>query len=195
MRFLSVFAATLFFATAAQAHSGGATAGGLAYGFLHPLGGLDHILAMLGVGLLGYVLGGRALWLVPASFVVMMAAGGGLALAGVSIPFVELGIALSVVVIGGALAFGSSIPVAAAMVLAGGFAVFHGHAHGSEMPLAASGLTYGLGFIVATALLHGAGLGLGFGLNRCASAAGTKLARAGGALLGLSGLGLLTGVL
>jgi urease accessory protein len=125
----------------------------------------------------------------------MMAAGGGLALAGVSIPFVELGIALSVVVIGGALAFGSSIPVAAAMVLAGGFAVFHGHAHGSEMPLAASGLTYGLGFIVATALLHGAGLGLGFGLNRCASAAGTKLARAGGALLGLSGLGLLTGVL
>lgn len=195
MRFLSVFAATLFFATAAQAHTGGAAASGLAYGFLHPLGGLDHILAMLGVGLLGYVLGGRALWLVPAAFVGMMAAGGGLALAGVAIPFVELGIALSVVVIGGALVFGTSLPVVAAMILAGGFAVFHGHAHGSEMPLAASGLSYGLGFMAATALLHGLGLTLGFGLNRLASTAGTKLARAGGALLGLSGIGLLTGVL
>jgi urease accessory protein len=195
MRFLSVFAATLFFATAAQAHTGGAGASGLTHGFLHPLGGLDHILAMLGVGLLGYVLGGRALWLVPASFVVMMAAGGGLALAGVPLPFVELGIALSVVVIGGALAFGTSLPVAAAMILAGGFAIFHGHAHGSEMPLAASGLSYGLGFMAATALLHGLGLTLGFGLNRLASTAGSKLARVGGALLGLSGFGLLTGVL
>lgn len=200
MRFLSIFATTLLFATAAEAHTGVGGAAGLASGFLHPLGGLDHMLAMVGVGLLGSFLGGRALWLVPASFLAMMAVGGVLGFAGFGLaPFseagVELGIALSVVVIGGALAFGAAIPLALAAALVGGFAVFHGFAHGAEMPAAASGLSYGLGFLAATALLHGAGLTLGFGLDKLAGAASRRLARAGGALVGLSGLAILTGIL
>ena len=195
MRFLTVFAATLLFATAAEAHTGAGAASGLSHGFLHPIGGLDHILAMVGVGLLGYVVGGRALWLVPASFIGMMAVGGALGVSGIGIPFVEAGIALSIVVIGAALAFGSSLPLALAMALAGGFAVFHGHAHGTEMPLAASGLTYGLGFMAATALLHAVGLGAGFALNKVAGEVSTRAARVGGAVLSLSGLGILTGVL
>jgi urease accessory protein len=195
MRFLSLFAVTLLFATAAEAHTGAGSTAGLAHGFLHPLGGLDHLLAMICVGLFACFLGGRALWLVPASFVAMMAVGGVLGFAGVGLPFVELGIALSIVVIGGALALGRSLPLTAAMALAGFFAVFHGHAHGAEMPAAASGLAYGLGFLAATALLHGAGLALGFGLDKFAGTASRMLARAGGAVVGLSGLAILAGVL
>src|SRR3546814_10263076 len=95
----------------------------------------------------------------------MMALGGAVGFAGVGLPFVETGIALSIVVIGGALALGLSLPAIAAMALVGAFAVFHGHAHGAEMPVAASGLAYGLGFLLETALLHGAGLAHGFGLD------------------------------
>jgi urease accessory protein len=197
MRFVSVFLATLFAATAAFAHPGHGIAGasGLAYGFLHPLGGLDHILAMVGVGLFASFLGGRALWLVPAAFVAMMAVGGVLGFAGLGIPFVEAGIALSIVVIGGALALGRSLPLAAAMALVGFFAVFHGFAHGAEMPATASGLAYGLGFLVATALLHGAGLALGFGLDRVARQASHRLARLGGGVVSLCGVAILAGVL
>lgn len=195
MRFLTVFAAALLVATAAEAHTGVGDASGLSHGFFHPLGGLDHILAMVGVGLLGFVIGGRALWLVPASFIAMMAVGGALGVAGVGLPFVETGIALSIVVIGAALAFGTKVPVALAMALAGGFAVFHGHAHGTEMPLAASGLTYGLGFMAATALLHGLGIGAGFAVSKAAGEATRRAARVGGALISLSGLAILTGVL
>lgn len=191
----NVFLATLLFATAAEAHTGAGGASGLAYGFGHPLGGLDHLLAMVGVGLFASVLGGRALWLVPAAFLAMMAAGGALGFAGVGLPYVELGIALSVVVIGGALAFGTALPLALAIALVGGFAVFHGHAHGTEMPAALSGLAYGLGFMAATALLLAAGLALGFGLDRLAGTASRGLARAGGAVLGLSGVAILAGTL
>lgn len=200
MRFLSTFTITLFAAAAVQAHTGAHIAaasgtGGLVHGFLHPLGGLDHLLAMVGVGLFASFLGGRALWLVPASFVVMMAVGGALGFAGIGLPFVELGIALSVVVIGGALALGLSLPLVAAMALAGLFAVFHGHAHGAEMPAAASGLAYGLGFLAATALLHGAGVALGLALDRFAGTASRRLARAGGAAVGLAGIAILAGAL
>jgi len=195
MRFLPVFLITLCAATAAEAHTGIGGSAGLAQGFAHPFGGLDHLLAMAGVGLLAAFLGGRARWLVPGAFLAMMAVGGTLGVAGLGLPFVEAGIALSVVVIGGAVAFGRSLPLALAVALAGCFAVFHGHAHGSEMPLAASGLAYGLGFLAATALLHGAGLALGLGLDHVAGAAGHKLARLGGAAVGLSGLAILTGVL
>lgn len=193
MRLLSLFAATLLFATTAEAHTGTGATAGLAYGFLHPLGGLDHLLAMLGIGLLAAFLGGRALWLVPAAFLVMMAAGGLLGFAAVGLPFVELGIALSIVMIGGALAWARSLPLILAMALAGLFAVFHGHAHGTEMPAAASGLAYGLGFLAGTALLHGAGIGLGLGLDKLAGAASRKLARTGGAVVGLAGLVILAG--
>jgi len=194
MRFLSVFIATLCVATAAQAHTGAGGASGLTQGLLHPLGGLDHVLAMVGIGALAFFLGGRALWLVPASFLGMMAVGGALGFAGFGLPFIEVGIALSVVAIGAALTLGLSLPLAGAMALAGGFAVFHGLAHGAEMPAMASGLGYGLGFLAATAALHGLGLALGFGLNEVAQETARRVARIGGALLSLSGLAILTGV-
>jgi len=195
VRFLSVFTITLLLASAAEAHTGADAAAGLSHGFLHPLGGLDHILAMVGVGLLGFVIGGRAIWQVPVAFVAMMALGGALGIAGTGLPLVETGIALSVVAIGAAVVFGAKLPLAAAITLASGFSVFHGYAHGAEMPLAASGLAYGLGFMAATALLHAAGVGSGFALRQFSGKTGGRAARLVGGLLSLSGLGLLSGVL
>jgi urease accessory protein len=149
--------------TMAFAHPGHDGAG-LVDGFLHPLGGVDHIVAMVAVGLLAARLGGRALWLVPASFVAAMAAAGLAGMAGVGLPYVEAGITLSVVVLGAVVALRLTMPVAAAMALVAFFAVFHGYAHGIEMPETASGLAYGAGFVAATALLHGIGIGLGLTL-------------------------------
>jgi urease accessory protein len=145
--------------SAAFAHPGDAH--GFATGFAHPFGGYDHLMAMIAVGLFAWQLGGRALWLVPATFVTIMAAGGALGIAGVAIPGVEIGIAASVVVLAGVVALRMKTPVVLAMALVGVFAVFHGHAHGSEMPLDASGAFYAGGFLAATALLHAAGITLG----------------------------------
>jgi urease accessory protein len=158
---LRIAAALLALApTVAFAHPGHDGAS-LISGFLHPLGGFDHIIAMVAVGLLAARLGGRALWLVPASFVAAMAVAGLAGSAGIGLPYVETGIAVSVVVLGAIVAFGVAMPVAAAMGLVAFFAVFHGYAHGIEMPETVSGLAYGLGFIAATALLHAIGIGLG----------------------------------
>jgi urease accessory protein len=121
---LATFAVLL--PTMAMAHTGVGAAGGFAHGFWHPITGLDHVLAMVLVDVLAWQLGGRALWLVLATFVLVMAAGGALAVAGVALPLVELGIALSVVVLGAAVAFGIRAPVAVAMGIAGLFAIFHG---------------------------------------------------------------------
>ena len=178
-------------ATPALAHPGHAPAAGLSQGFLHPLGGLDHVLAMVAVGLIAARIGGRALVLVPLSFLGMMAVGSALGVAGIGLPFVEIGIALSVVVLGAALALRPALPVAAAMALVGAFAMFHGHAHGAEMPETGSGLAYGLGFLGATALLHAVGLGLGLSAGRLVQSF-TAL-RVTGAGLALAGLGLLAG--
>ena len=183
----------LVIATPAWAHPGheaGGLAGGLAQGFLHPLGGLDHVLAMVAVGLIAARIGGRALLLVPASFLAMMAVGGAAGAAGLTLPHVETGIALSVVVLGAVLALGAVPPVAGAMGLVGAFAVFHGLAHGAEMPGAASGLAYGLGFLAATALLHAAGLGLGLAAAHRTTGPALRVA---GAALAAAGLGLLAG--
>jgi urease accessory protein len=188
-------AAAVFLPSLAMAHTGHGEVAGFAHGFAHPLGGLDHILAMLMVGLLAAQLGGRALWLVPASFVAVMALGGGLGLAGLTVPFVELGIALSIVVLGAAVAFGLTAPVAAAMGLVGFFALFHGHAHGAEMPETVGGLAYGSGFIAATALLHAVGLAGGLLLGRTAEANGATLVKCLGGAASLAGVGILTGVL
>jgi urease accessory protein len=138
-------------------------AAGFTHGFMHPLGGLDHVLAMVAVGLYAALLGGRALWLVPATFVTVMALGGAAGLAGYALPYAELGIALSVVVLGVAVALRVSLPTLAATALVGVFAVFHGHAHGAEMPQYLSGYEYAAGFLAATALLHGAGIAAGHG--------------------------------
>ena len=152
----------------------------VASGFLHPLSGLDHILAMVAVGLLAAQLGGRALWLVPASFVAAMAVAGLAAMAGVSLPMTEIGIAASVVVLGGAVALRLAMPVAAAVALVGFFAMFHGYAHGLETPETASGLLYGLGFVGATALLHGLGIGFGLAFARLDGVFGRNLVRVAG---------------
>ena len=194
MRTRPLLAASCFLLpTAALAHTGVGSTSGFLYGFTHPMGGLDHILAMVAVGVLAFVLGGRALWLVPTAFVAMMIAGFGLGLGRVDVPFVELGIALSSVVIGGVAALGRPMPVALAAALVGTFAVFHGHAHGAEMPEAAGSLAYAGGFVAATALLHAAGLGLAAGVASLMGRHGRATARLAGGAFAAGGLGVLAG--
>ncbi|MCJ2054588.1 HupE/UreJ family protein [Methylobacterium sp. J-070] len=173
---------------AALAHPGHGAAMGAETGFLHPLMGADHVLAMVAVGLLAALRGGRALWLLPASFLALMSAGAGLGMTGVALPYAETGIALSIVVFGVAAIVGLRAPVALLAALVGIFAVFHGYAHGIEMPETASGLSFGLGFLTATALLHAAGLGLGLGATRIGA---TRAPAALGAALAAAGLALL----
>ena len=159
---LSVMAAT----APALAHTGVGAAHDLAHGVLHPLTGVDHILAMVAVGLFAAHLGGRALWLVPATFVAIMAVGGAIGMSGLPIPFVETGIALSVVALGLVLMTRIAPPVGVAMALVGLFAIFHGHAHGAETPADVGALNYALGFLAATVLLHACGVGLGVSIGR-----------------------------
>ena len=157
--FLSA-AALMAMAGLAEAHTGhGAT--GFMHGFTHPFTGYDHITAMVAVGLFAAIIGGRARYLVPLSFVSMMMLGAVLALAGFSVPFVEAGITASMFVLGGVVLLRWRAPVALAMALCGFFAVFHGFAHGAEMPVDTSGFEYGAGFVLATAFLHGIGLSAG----------------------------------
>lgn len=187
-----VFAAALaliaFAAAPAEAHTID-TGGALAYGFAHPFTGLDHVLAMVAVGLWAAHLGGRARWLVPASFVGVMAVAGAAAMAGASLPFIETAIAMTVVALGALLFARVRMPVVLGMAVVGSFALFHGLAHGVEAP-AAAGIAYGLGFVAATAILHGLGLGFGVmmmrkegGLPRLAARLGGGGAVAAGVLL------------
>ena len=158
-----------------------------------------HILIVLGlivlvaVGIFAAVLGGRALWLVPLSFVGMMVVGFGLGVAQADVPFVELGIALSSVVIGSAAAMGRPMPVALAMGLVGSFAVFHGHAHGAEMPQGTGGVTYALGFVLATALLHLGGIAAARGAAGVVGRYGRIAAQVAGGIFALGGMGVLVG--
>jgi len=181
--------------TIASAHVGVGDTGGFAHGFWHPIGGVDHILAMVMVGLFAAQLGGRAMWLVPAAFVGVMALGGVVGFSGLPLPFVELGIGLSIVVLGAAVAFGLKPVVVAAMGLVGFFAMFHGFAHGAEMPDSVAGLAYGAGFVVATALLHACGLALGLVAASNAGPRGETLIRAAGALTAVAGVAVVTGVI
>jgi urease accessory protein len=156
----------LALAPAAQAHIISAQGGGFGAGFAHPFTGLDHMLAMIAVGLWAAQLGGRARWAVPLAFMGAMTVGAGLALAGVRLPMVETGIASSVLVLGLMIAFAARLPVVVSAVLVGAFAVFHGHAHGNELPQAASEALYGAGFLLATGALHVFGLSLGARMHR-----------------------------
>jgi urease accessory protein len=188
---LGLVASVLAPATA-YAHTGIGEASGFVHGFTHPVGGLDHILAMVAVGTFAAVMGGRAMWLVPTAFVAMMAFGGYMGVEGIELPLVEIGIAGSVVVLGLAVALRWSPPVVVAMGLVGVFAIFHGHAHGAEMPLDASGLGYAVGFMLATALLHAIGIALGLVAGRIGR--GSLLAsRAFGGAIALAGVGILAG--
>jgi len=179
---------------AALAHTGAGHTDGFVHGFLHPIGGLDHLLAMIAVGMFAAYLGSRALWLVPVTFVGVMALGGLLGVSGVSLPYVELGIALSVVVLGLLVALCWNFPVAAAMAIVAVFAVFHGYAHGTELPENASGLGYGIGFMIATALLHLAGIAIGLGVAALGTGSfGRRIVQAGGGAIALAGVFLLAG--
>jgi len=145
----------------ALAHVQEGQAAGFLTGLAHPVSGLDHVLAMIAVGLWGAQLGAPALWLLPVTFPLVMAFGGFLGLLGIPLPGVEAGIALSALALGLAVATSWRPPLAVAALLVAAFAVFHGHAHGTELPEGQSGLTYSIGFVVATGLLHLAGIGIG----------------------------------
>ena len=145
----------------ASAHLLGMHGAGFEAGVAHPFTGLDHMLAMLAVGIWATQQGGRALWAIPLAFVGMMSLGGMLALTGMQLPLVETGIATSLLVLGLLVAFSTRLPIAAGATLTGLFALFHGYAHGTEIPLATSPAGYALGFMAATAALHGIGIALG----------------------------------
>lgn len=165
---------------AVQAHPGHGDS--LMTGIAHPLLGWDHLLAMVAVGVWAYQLGGRARWMVPSSFVVLMSAAGGLSMLGFRLPLVEGGIATSVLILGLFMAFSVRMMPAMAAGLVALFAVFHGYAHGTEMPASATAWQFALGFIASTLFLHGCGFLLGRGLYQhlwCQRAAGTIVAVSG----------------
>jgi urease accessory protein len=162
-------------------------------GFFHPLSGIDHVLAMVAVGFYAAGLGGSALWRVPLAFVATMIVGGILGYTGVPLPLVAAGIGLSVMVMGLAIALGVKLPTVAAMALVGLFALFHGHAHGSEGAALTYFLPYTIGFVIATALLHVAGIAFGLGLDQLGKRQSAPLRHAAGVAGALAGLCLLTG--
>jgi len=153
-----LFAALAF---PAFAHIQPGEAGGFVTGFLHPISGLDHVLAMVAVGLWGAQLGVPAIWLLPVTFPIVMAFGGLLGLLGIPLPGVEIGIAASALMLGVAVMTDRKPPLYAAALLVAFFAIFHGHAHGTELPPGQSGLLYSLGFVVATGCLHAIGIAIG----------------------------------
>ncbi|MBI5682657.1 MAG: HupE/UreJ family protein [Deltaproteobacteria bacterium] len=142
------------------AHTGIGHTTGFAYGFSHPLNGIDHILAMLAVGIWAAQTGGRAVWSIPLTFVSIMILGSVLGMFGVAVPFIEQGIVMSVLILGVLISAAVSLPLALSMTIVGLFAVFHGHAHGTEIPAGLSGLNYSIGFVLATSLLHLSGIGV-----------------------------------
>lgn len=169
----------------ALAHDETATGAGFINGLRHPVSGLDHVLAMVAVGFWGAQLGAPALWVLPVAFPLVMAFGGMLGLMGLPLPGVEIGIALSAVALGAMVLGEVKPPLAAAAALVGFFAIFHGHAHGTEVPHGASGLYYSIGFVLATGLLHAAGIGIGTVHER---PGGPALLRAAGGIVLAGGL-------
>ena len=186
------FGLVLLLASApAWAHEGEGITGGFASGFLHPLFGPDHVVAMVGVGLWGAFLGAPAIWVLPIVFPLVMAMGGVLGVIGVPLPGVEIGIAASAIILGLVVAFAARPPLWVAAVIVGVFAIFHGHAHGTELPEAANPISYALGFVMATGMLHL--IGISFGLL-VRWPAGRLAVRAAGGVIALAGIAFLTGV-
>lgn len=175
----------------AFAHPGHEAEAGLALGFVHPLGGLDHLLAMVAVGLLAFQLGGRSLWLTPVAFVSFMVLGGSLGAAGVGLPLVEVMIALSVVTLGALVALRVRWNAALAATIVAAFALFHGQAHGAEMPAQGSAAAYVAGFVMATVLLHGIGIFLGYLVSRISQNRSAWIASGSGAATACAGFAML----
>lgn len=183
---LALMAAPVF------AHTGEHAGSGFVSGFLHPLLGPDHVVAMVAVGLWGAQLGKPALWLLPVVFPLVMALGGMVGVAGLPLPGVEVGIAVSAVVLGLMVALAARPPLGVAVVLVGIFAIFHGYAHGAELPEAVNPATFALGFVIATGLLHAAGVAFGL-IHRWPS--GAAVLRVGGAGIAAAGAYFLAGSL
>lgn len=191
-RNLPLFAALMLLAvTDVSAHSAEGLAGGFFSGLMHPVLGPDHVIAMVAVGLWGAFLGKPAIWLLPIVFPMVMAFGGALGVAGIPVPAVETGIAVSAIVLGAMVAFAARPPIWVAAVIVGAFAIFHGHAHGTELPGAANPLAYSLGFVIATGLLHLCGIAFGALAHW---PAGKVAVRAGGGLIALGGFAFLFGL-
>ncbi len=157
---------TLLIPQIASAHTGVGDTSGFWHGLAHPIGGLDHILAMVAVGLWAAQIGGKALWMVPSAFMLAMASSSVLGHFGVPLPGIEQGILASDFVLGLLLLFAARLPLAVSTGIVAVLAIFHGYAHGAEMPSTASGLAYGFGFILSTATLHLAGIGMGLAIDR-----------------------------
>ena len=180
--------ATIGFSTAALAHVGDHSHMSFTEGLLHPFTGFDHMLAMVAVGLWASQLGGRALWLLPLTFPAVMAIGAALGLSGVALPWVEVGIAGSVMVLGAVVALALRPALAISIPLIGAFALLHGYSHGIELPVGTSALSYGAGFIAATLVLHAVGIATGLIAGRlpvrfAARTAGGAIAALGVVLL------------
>jgi urease accessory protein len=173
-------------AGAAQAHPAAEHANGFVAGLVHPPGGLDHLLAMVAVGLWASQLGGRALWQVPTVFVAVMVLGGAAGFAGIAPAGIEAGILASLLILGLVVAASVRLHNGAAMLLVGAFALCHGLAHGGELPAAASPLGYTAGFVIATSALHLLGLGIGAAATRLSAGLVTRIAGAGVAAAGLA---------
>ncbi|MCJ8052676.1 HupE/UreJ family protein [Shinella curvata] len=184
-RFMLVIAALATTTAPAFAHLNPEEHGSFMAGFSHPLFGLDHILVMVAVGLWAAQIGGRALWVVPSAFVGTMALGFGLALAGIGLPFVEPAILASVVALGLLVAMAVKLDTVASAAIVAVFALFHGHAHGGELG-SAGAFQFGVGFVIATALLHVAGIALGLGIARASG--GAVVSRIIGGLTAAAGL-------
>ncbi|HYI87708.1 MAG TPA: HupE/UreJ family protein [Burkholderiales bacterium] len=171
-------------AAEALAHTDGAAAG-FASGFLHPLSGADHVVAMIAVGLWGAQLRAPAIWALPVAFPMMMALGGLLGLLGAPLPGVEIGIAASALVLGVLILLEARLALAAALVIVAAFAIFHGYAHGAELAPGTSAVAYSLGFVIATGLLHAVGILIGFA-HRLPG--GRMALRGAGLLVGCAGV-------
>jgi urease accessory protein len=187
MRLLSPLALAAI-TTPAFAHSENGVAIDFWGGFTHPIFGPDHVIAMVAVGLWGAFLGAPAIWLLPVVFPLVMAVGGAAGVVGVPLPGVETGIAVSAIMLGGMVAFAARPPLWIAAVLVGAFAIFHGHAHGAELPIGADAVAFSMGFVVATGMLHLAGIAFG-GLSHWP--AGRVAVRGAGGVISLLGLAYL----
>jgi urease accessory protein len=185
---LLILATALLAPATVLAHNPGGVAGGFASGFMHPLTGIDHILAMVAVGIWGAQLGAPAIWALPIAFPLVMSVGGAMGVRGVPLPGVELGIAASALMLGLMIFLEARPSLVVAALLVGFFAIFHGYAHGKELPHAANPLAYGVGFVLATGLLHVSGISLGL-IHRWPS--GARVLRVAGGGISLAGLFLL----
>ena len=177
--------AMVLIGTPAMAHTGTGLAGGFASGFTHPLTGFDHLLAMVSVGLWGAFLGRPLIYALPVIFPGVMVLGAALGMFAVPLPTVEIGVALSVLVLGACIALSLRAPVWVASAIVAAFAIFHGYAHGRELPSAADPVGYSVGFVLATGMLHVAGIAIGFLNDR---PGGVMVTRGLGAAIGVAGV-------